>query len=248
MNDLSSMVAEALHKQAPEMCFDAYLDVLAEAFDTDPPPYGAEEYGDIYRAAAVDGQWMAMSLITNAEREGDGATRLWSLAACTGIPEVAMQLKQHAVDEARHSRAYLTILDLSFPGSTNAEFRRALNDLSPGYTMAMEPLALLGSAYSHALTLDDLVQMNIAEIRTTIHHMLQRPMLELHCDRKSWPHLQRILDSLLHDETAHVRYTAALIEGHFRTLPRDEIAALMQARVGDFNAITRQELQNVEFA
>ena len=40
---------------------------------------------------------MAKSLITNAEREGDGSTRLWSLAACAPNTEHKQLLKSPCV-------------------------------------------------------------------------------------------------------------------------------------------------------
>jgi DNA-binding NarL/FixJ family response regulator len=45
---------------------------------------------------------------------------------------VSDQIKQHSIDEARHARYYIAILDLTFPGATNKEFHSQLETLSPG--------------------------------------------------------------------------------------------------------------------
>src|SRR5690349_20834400 len=95
----------------PGVSCPRYLDAMDSALDREPPPFDTSTYADIYANASVDWQWMAVSLITNAEREGDGAKRLWSLAACCDHVDTRRLLKQHAVDESRHALLYLALLD-----------------------------------------------------------------------------------------------------------------------------------------
>lgn len=224
-----------------------YEKALRRACRAAPPPYGRAEYGELYREAAVDAGWMAISLVTNSEREGDGAARLWSLAASTEDRTVAAQLKQHAIDESNHSKMYLRLADLVFPDAIAPEFRAQLKALSPGYTRAMEPVAKEGSPFSHAISLDDLIQMNIAEIRTTVHHLLQRPMLLEHCAADRRGKLIRLLDCLLRDEVEHVAYTARLIEGCVPQKGSEAVLRLFAERLQDFNDVTRAELHRQVF-
>jgi hypothetical protein len=224
-----------------------YERALRKACKAAPPPYGQAEYGELYREAATDAEWLAISLVTNAEREGDGATRLWSLAASTEDRITAAQLKGHAIDESNHSKMYLRLADLVFPDAIEPKFREQLKDLSPGYTRAMEPAAKEGSPFSHAISLDDLIQMNIAEIRTTIHHLLQRPMLLEHCAADRRDKVVRVLDCLLRDEVEHVAYTARLIEACAASVGPDAVKRLFAERLQDFNDVTRAELQRQVF-
>ena len=224
-----------------------YQQSLTRACEEFPPPFGTSQYGDVYREAASDAGWLAVSLITNAEREGDGAQRLWSLAACTEDPIVASQIKQHAIDESNHARIYLKLVDLVFGDAVESNFRRQLEILSPGYTHFMTPTPKAGSPFAHPITLDDLVQMNIAEIRTTIHHLLQRPMLRAHCPAVSHSRLGRLQRCLLRDEVKHVVYTAKLIEGYSRQAGVDTVRQLLSQRVRDFNEVTRSELERGVF-
>lgn len=224
-----------------------YETALRKACRAAPPPYGQAEYGELYREAAVDAGWMAISLITNSEREGDGATRLWSLAASTEDRAVAAELKQHAIDESNHSKMYLRLVDLVFPDAIAPEFRAQLTALSPGYARAMQPVANEGSPFSHAISLDDLIQMNIAEIRTTVHHLLQRPMLLEHCAAERRGKVIRLLDSLLRDEVAHVAYTANLIEAGVPQVGSEAVRQLFAERLQDFNDVTRAELDRQVF-
>jgi hypothetical protein len=185
---------------------------------------------------------MAVSLITNAEREGDGAKRLWSLSACSDEPDVRALLKQHAVDESRHALLYLRLLDIAFSENIAPPFRSVLNQLSPHYSPKQEPVAVAGSPYAKQPSIDDFVQMNIAEIRTAIHHIMQRPALSQHCPAGTQPRLQGIQNALLRDELKHISYTAVLIERIAARLSAEQLAELFRRRFRNFNRITLDEL------
>jgi hypothetical protein len=219
-----------------------YRDALTAACRKAPPPFGTDDYGKIYRKVAGDPNWMAISLIENAQGEGDGARHLWDLAACTPDIRVAAQVKSHAIDESRHAKAYVAMLQLTFPDVVDSEFHAELASLSPGYTdgSLLEPHP--GSPYASAVTLDDLIQMNIAEIRTLMHHLLQRPILLGHCAAEQRHRLARLHDRLRLDEVRHIAYTAALIEASANRGKAAAVIRLMQERMSDFNAITDDDL------
>src|SRR5258708_7237822 len=105
----------ALDQCHPRTECPSYMAALDWALEEEPPPFDTAGYAEIFRSSSSEARWMAISLITNAEREGDGAKRLWSLAACSDDPEVQHLLKCHAVDESRHALFYLALLDLTFP-------------------------------------------------------------------------------------------------------------------------------------
>jgi hypothetical protein len=219
-----------------------YRDALTTACRKAPPPFGTKNYKKIYRDVAKNPNWMVVSLIQNAQGEGEGSGHLWDLATSTPDPRVAAQVKAHAIDESRHAKAYLAMLDLTFPGVVESEFRAKLTSLSPGYTQRsrFEPHA--GSPYASAVTLDDLIQMNIAEIRTLVHHLIQRPMLLSYCAPERRHRLALLHDRLRLDEARHIGYTAALIEEFAQRGKADAVKRLMQERMNDFNAITNEDL------
>lgn len=224
-----------------------YCAALDAALESEPTPFDTEEYAKIYRESSLDPRWMATSLLTNAEMEGDGSRRLWSLAACTPDPDEKAQLKRHAVDESRHSLMYLALVDLAFPDAIAPDFRRELRQLSPGFSMRQELSPVAGSPYAKVATIDEYLQMNIAEIRTTIHHLMQRRAIRVHCPPENVPAIMRIQDSLLNDELAHVAYTGLLIEKIAGRTERGEVDALFRKRVRDFNTITMDELGDFLF-
>jgi len=246
MNIVAELTVKALRDHAGDAC-PHYRQALISACKKSPPPFGARGYGDIYRDAATDPYWLATSLMTNAQREGEGAEHLWDLAACTPDARIAWQIRQHAIDESRHSRAYIAMLDLVFPGAVDEEFHAQLTTLSPAYTRQSSLLPQDGSPYAHPITVDELIQMNIAEIRTRVHHLLQRPMLLAHCPADRRKRLVRMLDTLLLDETRHIAYTAALIEEFARNGQAVQVKQLMRERLSDFNAITNEEMERNVF-
>lgn len=234
------LVAEVALAQFGARC-PHYLSALTAAL-ADDPPYGGKAYCDSYRAAARDPAWMAASLLTNAHGEGEGATRLWSMGACAADYEIREALKQHAVDESGHAMFYLSFVDLALPGAISRSFRSELRQLSPGYAMAQDLFVVEGSPYGRPPTIDDFVQVNIAEIRTTIHHLLQRRALLEHADPKVHPRLLKTLDRLLGDELRHVGYTAMLIEKLTADLDPDRLVRLFCKRFSEFNALTVDQL------
>jgi hypothetical protein len=241
MNPIAELTLSAL-RDLDVLDVPHYAGALVAACEKAPPPFGTREYGEIFREAAADADWLAASLVENAWGEGDGATRLWSLAASTPDPMVAAQVRQHAIDEARHARWYVAMLHLVFPNAVDVSQHAVLDALSPGYTNQGIPEARAGSPFAKAVTLDDLIQMNIAEVRTCVHHLLQRSMLVPYCAEARRGRLLPLLDSLLEDEKKHVAYTAKLIERYARNGPVDLVYDLTAERLRDFNAITNEDL------
>jgi hypothetical protein len=225
----------------------SYVAALEAAFQHEPPPYSAPGYAQLYSEVARSAQWLVISLMSNAEREGDGSRRLWSLAACAENEEERRLLKRHSVDESRHSLAYLALLDLTFPGSVSAQFRAELNSLSPHYSMSQELVAVEGSPYARTPSIDDFVQMNIAEIRTALHHRMQRRAIDAHCPPENRARARKILDVIYGDELSHVAYSAELIEKKAEEIGQRSLREMFCRRVCDFNRITRQELGDAAF-
>ena len=241
MNAAAELTLKALDAHGGA-AWSYYREALSTACRKAPPPFGTKAYGRIYRDVAKDPGWMAMSLIENAQGEAEGSGHLWDLAACTEDVRVAARVKAHAIDESRHAKAYVAMLNLVFPGIVDDASLAQLTKLSPGYTKTSPLEPHEGSAYASAVTLDDLIQMNIAEIRTLVHHLMQRPMLLEHCPPKHRRRLMGLHDKLRLDEVRHIAYTALLIDEFARRGKPDLVKRLMQERMSDFNAITNEDL------
>jgi hypothetical protein len=244
---ISAVARVALELRDPPADCPKYLAAFEKAIEEEPPIFATKAYADTYRSASTNGQWLAISLMTAAEREGDGATRLWSLAAHTTDEVEHKLLKRHACDESSHALAYLRLLDITFPGAVDPTFRAEMNQLSPHYSMDQTVKAVDGSPYAKIPSIDDFIQMNIAEIRTTIHHFMQRQALALHCSPEALRRAVKVLDSVLDDELSHISYSAVLVEQKADDLEPDQFQELFSKRVRDFNRLTSQELGQLIF-
>jgi hypothetical protein len=222
-----------------------YGRLLRTACAKSPPPYGEAWYGEKYRAVGRDPSWLAQSLIANAQKEGDGARKLWILASRARDPKIAEKVRIHAIDESRHSALYLRMLDITFPGAVGDDLRPLLKEIPPGYTVQQRPARLPEEPDDEVL--DELIQMNIGEIRTRIHQLLLRPVITVHCERSDRARLERILDSILWDETKHIRYTAELIESAIAAGETTFVRSTMRQRLEEFNEITLKEVQGPDF-
>ena len=247
MDRTAAVARVALERRDPPAACARYLEALDKAVQSELPLFTTEAYERSYRSASANGQWLAISLITAAEREGDGATRLWSLAACSDDEEERELLKRHAVDESRHALAYLALLDLTFPGAVSPEFRAEMDQLSPHFAMGQEPRVIEGSPYARTPSIDDFIQMNIAEIRTTFHHLMQRPALAHHCPPDNVARATRLLDSVLEDELDHIAYSAVLVEKRAERGEGGDLQAHVHRRLCDFNRLTSSEVGQLIF-
>ena len=121
---IAATASLSLTERNPPAHCPAYLEAVRESVAAEPPPFGTEAYANVYRDLSADDRWLTISLISNAQREGQGAGDLWSLAACAVDGEEQQLVKRHAVDESRHALIYLAILDLVFPDAVDPTFRK----------------------------------------------------------------------------------------------------------------------------
>ena len=222
-----------------------YEAALEAACSECPPPFGQAWYGTKYRFLASDPAWLASSLIANAEKEGAGARKLWELASRSPDAAIGEAIRLHAVDESRHALLYLAMCDLVFPDALDEGLRTYADSLSPRYATTDVPAAQPESAFE--LVLDELVQMNIGEIRTRIHQLLMRPVISAHCPSDRQARLAKVLDSLLEDETRHIQYTARLIEAAAAEGHGVLVNDLTLQRMKDFSALTLVEVGEAKF-
>jgi uncharacterized ferritin-like protein (DUF455 family) len=117
--------------------------------------------------------------------------------------------------------------------------------LSPGYSRSDHPPSL---PYLEPVNvLDELVQMNVGEIRTRIHQLLLRPVLTAHCTPRNRKKLTQVLDSLLRDETRHIAYTARFIETAASKGKESLLREISSQRLDEFNEMTLHEVGDERF-
>lgn len=222
-----------------------YEAALCAACEACPPPFGQAWYGQKYRTFASNPEWLASSLIANAEKEGEGSRKLWALVARCPDQDIAEAIRQHAIDESRHALLYVAMCELVFPGALEGEVKSYAESLSPRYSPRDFPESTAKA--SRELVIDELIQMNIGEIRTRIHQLLMRPVITAYCPPDRQDRLQRVLDSLMEDETKHIEYTARLIDAAASNGYSDLVVATTRQRIKDFSELTLEEVGEARF-
>ncbi len=239
MNGVAEMTLEALkqHKLGP---LERYGRCLRSTFEAHPPPFSAAWYGDKFRELAQDPEWFANILVGNASNEGWGSSKLWVLAGKTHEEPISALIRQHAMDEARHSRLYSRMVELVFPGTVTEALKKEFAAFAPVFRSKDRPEPL--PPYNHQEVLDNLLQMNVAEIRTMVNQMLVRPVLLAYCPQASRAQVTRMLDRLMWDETRHVGYTAQLMDHALASQDAAFVLDTAPRRLIQFNELTLGEV------
>ena len=116
-----------------------------------------------------------------------------------------------------------------------------LEDASPRYVRTQSPP--LTEYAADSVVYDELVQMNIGEIRTRIHHCLFTPVLLILARDDNRQRLERLLTRILLDETSHIAYTASLLDKRMVELQwASEIRRCFMKRTRQFNTLTIQQV------
>lgn len=261
MRSIAEHIISALHQEFPAL--PHFEELLSASFEAHPVPFGTRAYGERFLESARDPQWLAECLVLNSEKEGVGAEQLWAIAAATTDAQVATQIHRHACDESRHASMYLAALRLVFPNAADTEELRALREelcplppSGPSLTSAQAPeqgggwpgqRSTLAGAAEIERALDELVQMNIGEIRTRINQLLLQRALGAWCAEADRPRLAKLLDTLVRDETRHIGYTGQLLDRACAAGFRDVVGDLMHERLQNFNELTRKEVGEAVF-
>jgi len=240
MNAIAELIIQRLRDRGDFGPLEHYSRCLRSAFEAHPPPYSQAWYGKRFREHATEPQWLADCLVDNAATEGWGASKLWELSSRASSDErVSKQIQQHAMDEARHSHMYSGMVNLVFRGSVAPSVREELTRFSPDLKSLATPEL---PRFSREELLDNLMQMNIAEIRTLVNQKLTRPIAVAFCPQESAEHVGKLLDTLMHDEVSHVGYTAKLMDEALAGAEGSRLVELTHTRLVQFNEMTLNEV------
>lgn len=220
--------------------------IVMDQFAAVEPPFVQAWYGDRYRDFASDPLWLAHSFVANAEKEAEGSRKLYTIAASARRQPFAEEILIHAEDEARHARMYIGMLRILFPEALDDEERRALNNGFPIHEVEVD--ANLGTPDAELdYLVDQIVQMNIGEIRTRLHQKLLRPVALAYCSPKSLSRMASSLDQIYEDEGRHIIYTATILERLAKNGWKDRIEQLYRRRLVEFGEITLVEVGGGQF-
>jgi hypothetical protein len=245
MNNVSELTLKYLERYNCPV-FDNYKAVLTEACDIYPPPHGKAWYGNLYRQLARNPEWFANSLITNATEEGNGSREVWQFSQQIENQEFAELVRNHSIDESRHSKMFVALLNIIFPTQIEADLRKQLNELSPDYYEHKHPSIETPSAdniIAEEMMMDEIIQINILEIRALILQLLLRPVLQAYAKPEDLAKVTTMSDLLIYDETKHIEYSAYCISKYMEQGHESWVQEMMINRQ---NTINEMFLEGVE--
>jgi hypothetical protein len=134
------------------------------------------------------------------------------------------------------------LTQLAFPGfRTDADVQDWKDGL---FDATAAPREKSDVAASLPIVLDNLVQMNIGEIRTRAHMFMIGPVLTAFAPSENREQVDGILSGLVYDEVSHIGYTACLMEKWCEAGHKPLIEQLYARRLRDFNRYTIEQTRH----
>lgn len=225
----------------------SYEAMLDHAVVCSPPPFCREWFGRRYFELARQPDWFANSLIANAALEGYGSQQIWKFADKVGERSWEAAVREHALDESRHSTMFVKMLRLVFPGAKFDEATElAVDALQPKFTRRTPPPISRvddDEALSGEALLNELVQVHITEIRALVLQFLLRPVLLAYAPEAHRRQLFNFTAILVRDEARHIEYTAKIFDDAAAAGSREFLFQVFEDRLKDFNDLTMVELE-----
>lgn len=238
VEELLSVVREFAQDDLP-----LYTDALRTAFSKVEPVFARRRYAEFCWHCAVNvPDWMASVVLANGKGESEGSEKLLELwRHVRGGTEAEEQIMAHARDESRHSRIFVRMTEMAFPGCFEPEAIRRYEESLPDVRGKAHQKAKQPIPESHVI--DHLAQMNIGEIRTRLHMHLFAPIVHGDAPAESKRPVRRLLRGLVKDEVRHIGYTAKLMEEWARDRSATFITDLYVGRLNTFNKITVEQTE-----
>jgi hypothetical protein len=218
-----------------------YTDIVSKAFDDIQPVFVDPKYVDFFWhcLTSVPG-WLPSIMLGNAQAESDGTAKLLQLWSDVNFDDgIEEQILHHATDEARHSRIFVKLIEETFPGVMEQNFRdQYIRSLTK---VKKDELAKSDSSISDIRLIDHLVQMNMGEIRTRIHIELLAPALTAFAPDNAKEEVSKMSNGLGHDEVAHIGYIAAILEDLCINGDKERVTELYRTRLHDFHQFTVEQ-------
>ncbi|MBS0505248.1 MAG: hypothetical protein JSS55_15925 [Proteobacteria bacterium] len=201
-----------------------YLIALGQALGEVPPDFEGAGYRAAFRERAVNRQWFASLLASNAYMEGYSAGRLQQYAGVVGSDALKRDLKRHAADEARHSRSFAGLIFQIFPHLDSAWLRQEAEAHVVDLTL-ITPCPADYPTPTDDEILNSLILMNLFEIKALYLGNYLKPFAAAHAPAEAAEVVQESVARIAQDECYHIAYTARHIDTLLDRFGLDDVAS-----------------------
>jgi len=246
MHGLCSLVFEHLQTiGAPR--HPVFEDMLVHSMNVAPPPFGENWFGRHYFELARNVDWFANSLVANAALEGYGSRQIWTFSNKIDNDIYVDAIRQHSLDESRHSTVFVRILSLLFPqADIDPDIQRQIEEVQPHFNSSNHP-AIVKLPESQRINseqfLSEIVGIHLTEIRALVLQLLLRPTLLAYSSNSTRQKLDSLSSMLIRDEARHIEYAANIIQQEAEKGHKELLFSLFEERLREFNEVTMIELE-----
>lgn len=215
--------------------------IATSSFEKVTPVFTKPRYVDFFWhcASTVPG-WIDQVVLANAEAESQGSKKLLDLWKSTVVNKaIEDAILFHAKDESRHSHLFVKLTSVAF-GRNEEELRGIRNGLT---RITSADLKKDESTVSDDVLIDNLIQMNMGEIRTLIHMHFLGPIIFAMTPKANKDKVFNILQGLAKDEIVHIGYTSKLIEDWCSDGNYQLAKEIYNRRLLDFHLLTIQQTE-----
>jgi hypothetical protein len=188
-----------------------FLMLLDAAFADVPPAYASAWFGDLFRKRAREADWVASLLASDSYMEGYSAGRLWQYSGIQSDRRLGNSLRRHAMDEARHSKMFTSVLFKTFPNIESEPLRTEMATNTPD--LATHPTYPTDyPAPGEEELLNSMIMVNLFEIKALVLGKLFRPVVTAYAPEDAKIAVDGMMSAILEDEGHHIAYSASVIE------------------------------------
>lgn len=218
-----------------------FFDIAEKAFGSIGPVFMKKRYVDFFWhcATTVPG-WIPQVVLANADAESAGSKKLFDLwkQSASG-KDIDGKILYHAKDESRHSHIFVKLVNYAFPGMYLPE---ELNRITHRLTKIKEiDLSKKKKSINDYEMMDNLIQMNMGEIRTLVHMHFLGPVVFEMTPKENKEKVYNMLQGLANDEIVHISYTSRLINEWCKTGDVKRAKELYNVRLRDFHKFTIEQ-------
>lgn len=237
-------ISDALDSVRSEVNSDLpfYSRALESAFRDAAPVFVRQEYADFFwNCATTIPGWAQTIFVQSAAAESIGSKTLYEyFQSVRNFSAAEDGLLRHSRDEARHSRIFLNLVELTFPSFLPAEeatkIRQSL--FTPPTKHEKSQINL-----PTPILLNYLALINQAEIRTLINLHLIAPIFYTLAPAEHRDRVADLLQSLQKDEVAHISYTARIIDDAARSGDEAFVFSMYQRNMEEFGEYSQKGLE-----
>lgn len=222
-----------------------YVSILRKNFSETEPIFMKNDYTSFFLdCSKIVKGWLPEVILANAYSESEGSEKLLEIWQRTNFDAgIENEILYHTKDEARHSRLFIKLL-LDF--NIDEISRKKINNISKNLTKIDRSKLIKVDIKTHeAHFIDEIIQINLGEIRTLVHMHFLGPVIFSLTKPERKDKTSEIIQGLANDEIIHISYAARIINNWCKDGNYIIANNIFKNRNYFFNLFTRYQTETI---